>query len=269
MSDRSFLFVPGNRPDRFDKAYAAGADVLLLDLEDAVAPVDKHAARAAIKDWLRPDKPVYLRINGIETDWFAMDLGLVSLPGVRGIALPKAEEPRAIEEIRRHAGNETSILPIVETALGLWNVMAVASAIGVSRIAFGSVDFQLDTGIGGDGEELLQARSQLVLASRVAGLLPPIDGVTVALDDPLALASDVARARRLGFGGKLAIHPKQVAAINSGFLPPPEEMAWARRVVDAAAGALYNAVRVDGKLVDRPIIERARAVLAAANRTQP
>lgn len=266
MSDRSFLFVPGNRPERFDKAYAAGADVVLLDLEDAVAPDDKPAARAAVSKWLTPNKPVYLRINGVETDWFADDLELVSAPGVRGIALPKAEGPEAIAQVRRRAGETRPILPIIETASGLWNVMAVASAPGVVRLAFGSVDFQLDTGIDGEGEELLHARSQLVLVSRVAGLLPPVDGVTVNLDDAAGLVNDVARARRLGFGGKLAIHPKQVAAINTGFQPPASELAWARQVVEAAARAQGNAVRVDGKLVDRPIIERARAILSASQR---
>jgi citrate lyase subunit beta/citryl-CoA lyase len=268
MSARSFLFVPGNRPERFDKACSAGADVVLLDLEDAVAPADKYAARESVRRWLTPENPIYLRLNGSDTDWFAEDLMLVDLPGVSGVALPKAETTEAIIEVRRRAGNKMPLLPIIETAAGLWNALAIASCVGVTRLAFGSVDYQLDTGILGEGEELLAARSQLVLVSRVAGLLPPVDGVTVAIDDAAALATDVARARRLGFGGKLCIHPKQVAAINDGFLPPASEVAWAKKIVDSAASALDNAVRVDGKLVDRPIIERARAILSAKNRAR-
>jgi citrate lyase subunit beta/citryl-CoA lyase len=131
-------------------------------------------------------------------------------------------------------------------------------------LAFGAIDFQLDTGISGDGDELLMARSQLVLVSRVAGLLPPIDGVTMSLDDEQALRADVDRARLLGFGGKLCIHPRQIAAVNAGFSPQPTELAWAQRVMEAAASAQGNAVRLDGKMIDRPVIERARALLASA-----
>lgn len=139
--------------------------------------------------------------------------------------------------------------------------MALAATPGVARLAFGSVDFQLDLGIEGEREELLAARSQLVLVSRVAGRLPPVDGVTMALDDPDALRRDVTYARRLGFGGKLCVHPRQVAAVNEGFRPTTAEIEWARRVVEAAAEAGNNALRLDGKLVDRPVIDRARAIL--------
>jgi citrate lyase subunit beta/citryl-CoA lyase len=269
MSDRSFLFVPGNRPERFDKACASGADAVIIDLEDAVAPAEKDGARESVRRWLSPDKPVYLRLNAADTDWFFADLALVNMAGVRGIALPKAETQGPIGEIHRRSGTATRIIPIIETALGLWKAHEIASAPGVERLAFGSIDFQLDTGISGEHEELLYARSQLVLVSRITGRLAPVDGVTVALDDEALLADDVARARRLGFGGKLCIHPKQVAAINAGFLPPAAEVAWARQVVEAAARASDNAVRLDGKLVDRPVIERARAILAIVDGAKP
>jgi citrate lyase subunit beta/citryl-CoA lyase len=262
MSDRSYLFVPGNRPERFDKAFAAGADVVIVDLEDAVAPADKPAAREAVRAWLTPAKPVFIRLNAATTEWFAADLALVNLPGVRGVALPMAEDDAAIREIHGRAGSETKILPLIETALGLSHAEKIAAAPGVERLAFGSVDFQSDTGITGEGEELLYARSHLVIASRIAGRISPVDGVTVALDDEVLLKDDVARARRLGFGGKLCIHPKQVAAINAGFRPQPAEVAWAARVVEAAARSGDNAVRLDNKLIDIPIIERARAILA-------
>jgi citrate lyase subunit beta / citryl-CoA lyase len=265
MSDRSYLFVPGNRPERFDKALASGADVVILDLEDAVAPADKDAARAAVANWLNAAKPVYLRVNAADSNWFESDMQILASPGIAGIMLPKAENADAIAALHRRAGAAVKIVPLIETALGLWRAEAVASALGVARLAFGSVDFQLDTGISGDDRELLFARSQLVLVSRVAGILPPVDGVTVALDDETVLRDDVAKASRLGFGGKLAIHPKQVRAINEGFLPQPAEIAWAQQVVAAADASGNNAVRLEGKLIDLPIIARARALLAAVH----
>lgn len=263
MSDRSYLFVPGNRPERFDKAIASGADVVIFDLEDAVAPGDKEAARESVRGWLNAAKPVYIRMNAADTQWFAADLQLAGLPGIAGIALPKAESAEAIREIHAKAGKAVRILPLIETALGLWHAKDVAAAPGVTRLAFGSVDFQLDTGITGEDEELRYARSHLVLVSRVTGRLSPVDGVTVALDDESTLKRDVAQSRRMGFGGKLAIHPKQVQAINNGFLPQAAEILWARQVIAAAAASGDNAVRLEGKLIDRPIIDRARAMLAA------
>jgi citrate lyase subunit beta/citryl-CoA lyase len=266
VTDRSYLFVPGNRADRFAAACDAGADVVLIDLEDAVAPAAKSDARQAAAAWLRGSVGAWLRINGADTPSFAEDLSLLTLPGLGGVMLAKAEDPESIAAIRR-AAPSVPIIPLLESARGLWNIMALASAPGVIRLAFGAVDFQLDLGIDGERNELLMARSQLVLASRVAGRLPPLDGVTMALDDAEALARDVAYARRLGFGGKLCVHPRQVATINEGFLPSAAEVQWARRVVAAAAESGDNACRLDGKLVDRPVIDRARAILQTADRT--
>src|SRR5437660_12405324 len=124
--------------------------------------------------------------------------------------LPKEKHPELIARVAARLSSAAQVLPLLETALGVWNARALAQAPRVARLAFGSVDFQLDTGITGEQEELLYARSRLVLASRVASILPPIDGVTMALEDQTRLQEDVARARRLGFGGKLCIHPKQV-----------------------------------------------------------
>jgi len=264
MRARSFLFVPGNRPERFDKACEAGADCVILDLEDAVAPGDKQRAREAIGRWLAPDKAVSIRLNGADTDWFDADLELMGMPGIAGIVLPKAESKEQIEAVCSDMKLSLPIIPLIESASGLWHCDEIAAAAGVVRLAFGSVDFQLDLGITGDQEELLFARSQLVLVSRVKGLLPPVDGVTVALEDAAALEHDIVRARRLGFGGKLCIHPRQIASVNAGFGPQPAELAWARQVVEAARNAGDNAVRLDGKLIDRPIIERARMLLANA-----
>lgn len=261
VMERSFLFVPGNRPERFEKACNAGAHAVIIDLEDAVAPGDKAAAREAVRAWLAAGRSAWLRINGPESEWFGADLELAGQGGVAGVMLPKAEEARAIRELRSRAG-AARIVPLIESALGLWRAETLAAQAGVERLAFGSVDFQLDTGIEGDGEELLYARSRLVIASRVAGRLAPVDGVTLAIDDEAALAADARRARLLGFGGKLCIHPRQVACVNAGFAVSPSDIAWARRVLEAAEGSADNAVRLDGKLIDRPVIERARALLS-------
>jgi citrate lyase subunit beta / citryl-CoA lyase len=262
MIRRSYLFVPGNRPDRFEKAWQSGADAVILDLEDAVQSTHKDLAREAVAAWLSPAHPVYLRINGTSTLWFERDLEVVGLPGVLGVVLPKAEQPEQIDLLAARLTNEARVLPLVETALGVWNARALAQAPQVERLAFGSVDFQLDTGVSGDQEELLYAYSRLVLASRVASLLPPVAGVTMALDDLTRLGDDVARARRLGFGGKLCIHPKQVETINRGFAPSEAELGWARRVLQVARITGAGALQLDGELIDRPVIERARSLLA-------
>ncbi len=265
MIRRTYLFVPGNRPDRFEKARQSGAHAVILDLEDAVEGRQKDRARENVASWLSPKRPVYVRINGTGTPWFERDLELVRMPGVLGVVLPKAEHPEQIVQVAAYLTGEALVLPLLETALGVWNARALAQAPRVERVAFGAIDFQLDTGITGEQEELLYARSRLVLASRIAGILPPADGVTVALDDMARLQDEVARARRLGFGGKLCIHPRQVDTINRGFAPTESECAWARRIVEAAKATEAGAFRLDGELVDRPVIERARAILAQAN----
>jgi citrate lyase subunit beta/citryl-CoA lyase len=152
----------------------------------------------------------------------------------------------------------------VESAAGIAALATLAGLPGVRRLAFGSIDFQLDTGI--EDDELLVCRSQIVLASRLAGLIAPIDGVTARFDDLEAVRGDTRRARRLGFAGKLCIHPRQVAVVDEVFAPSADELAWAERVMQAAAQTDGAAVALDGKMVDKPVIARARAVLAAAKR---
>jgi citrate lyase subunit beta/citryl-CoA lyase len=262
MIRRSYLFVPGNRPDRFEKARQSGADAVILDLEDAVQSTHKDLAREAVAAWLEPTRPVYVRINAAGTPWFEQDLELVGLPGVQGVVLPKAEHPEQVSLVAARLAGETQVLPLLESALGVWNARVLAQAPRVERLAFGSVDFQLDTAITGEQEELLYARSRLVLASRVASILPPVDGVTMVLEDLTRLREDVARARRLGFGGKLCIHPRQVELINRGFAPTDAERAWARRVLSAAEATGAGALQLEGELIDRPVIERAKTILA-------
>jgi citrate lyase subunit beta/citryl-CoA lyase len=260
---RSLLFVPGSRPDRFDKALAAGADAVVVDLEDAVAPGDKDRARDALATWLAPDRSVIVRINGADTAWFRGDLALCGRPGIAAVMLPKAERAEEIAAVR-DAGAR-AVLPLVESAAGFAALPAIAGAPGVQRLAFGSLDFQIDLGMRDALEdELLFFRSQLVLASRLAELQPPVDGVSTAIDDADRLREDVLRARRLGFGGKLCIHPRQVEGVNRHFAPGEAERAWAQRVLDAAAASGGAAVAVDGKMVDKPVILRAQAIVRDA-----
>ena len=261
LAPRSYLFVPGNRPDRYAKALAAGADAVIVDLEDAVPPKDKQSARAALSAWLAPEHPMLLRVNGAESQWFREDLPLCKMPGVAGVLLPKAENVEDIRAVAENSGAAMPILPLIETARGFWNAPALAHP-KVQRFVFGSIDFQLDLGIQGEEEELLYFRSQLVLISRIAGLEPPVDGVTTALDDAERIRGDTLRAKRLGFGAKLCIHPRQVSVVNECFEPTAEEENWAKRIVEAAEAVHGAAVSVDGRMVDRPVIARAEAILS-------
>ncbi len=259
---RSYLFVPGNRPQRFDKACAAGADAVIVDLEDAVPAEEKATARAALVRWLSPAQPVLVRINSADSAWFADDLALCTMPGVAGIVLPKAEHTADIAQVV--ASGAAAVLLLIETAHGFSNMTTLASTPGVQRLLFGSIDFKLDLGIDGDREELLLFRSQIVLASRLAGILSPVDGVTTAIDDAHQLEDDTSYARRLGFGGKLCIHPKQVGVVNQAFRPSAADVCWATRVLDAAAAAQGAAVALDGQMIDLPVILRAQKIMEQA-----
>jgi citrate lyase subunit beta/citryl-CoA lyase len=259
---RSYLFVPGDRAERIARARASGADAVIVDLEDAVAPANKLAARDAVAGALDAAAPVVLRINGADTAWFADDARLATHPGGAAVMLPKAASAEPVAALRSASGGK-EVLALIESAAGMANVAALAATPGVVRLVFGSIDFQLDLDIADDDLALLAFRSQLVLASRVANLPTPVDGVTTALDDAARIESEARRARSLGFGGKLCIHPKQVAIVNSAFSPSEGELAWAQRVVAAAAAADGAAVAVDGKMIDAPVLARARRLLAA------
>jgi citrate lyase subunit beta/citryl-CoA lyase len=257
---RSYLFVPANRPDRYAKACATRAHAIIVDLEDAVPADEKSVARTLLAQWLpAAPRPVLVRINAADTEWFEGDLGVCAARNVAGVLLPKCER---VDDVRRIADAcaDVPIHPLIETARGLWDALTVARAPGVRSLLFGSLDFQADVGTSDD--ELLYARSHLVVASRVAGIDAPIDGVTQAIDDPELLRRDTRRSRELGFGGKACIHPKQVDIVNDCFAPSADDVAWAQAVVDAFAKAAGSAVQVDGRMVDRPVLLKAQAILA-------
>ena len=261
MNARSFLFVPGSRPERFVKALQSGADAVIIDLEDAVPAPAKSAARAAVAAWLSADRPVYVRVNGHDSKWHEEDMrAIAGRPGLRGIFLPKAQEPLRVAETAALLTGSVSLVPAIESAQGLWNALEMARCPRVERLGFGHLDFQRDLGIDGEGEEILFARSRLVFMSRLAGVGAPLDGITANLEDEAKLRADVDRARRLGFGGKLCIHPKQVGPVNQGFLPSEKDVEWARKIVEAAEPA-GGAMRVCGEMVDAPVVARAQQIL--------
>lgn len=260
------LFVPGDRPDRFAKAQAAGPDAVILDLEDAVAPTAKDRARDGLADGIAavaPVVPLLVRINAAGTGWHAADLRAMRDLPLAGVLLPKAERPDDLARVAEATGKP--VIALVESAFGLHGIHALAPA--AARIAFGSIDYAADLAMGHSRDALLLARGQIVLASRLAGLPAPIDGVSVAIGDDGAMANDCAHAVDMGFGGKLLIHPAQIAAARRGFAPPQAEVDWALRVVEAA-GQGGAALRVDGAMVDAPVIARARQIIARAQRGQ-
>lgn len=273
-SARSFLFVPANRPERYAKALASGADAVIIDLEDAIAPADKLAARQTLVQTIDSLEAaqrhrLLVRINAAGTSWHAGDLaalrGLAG-QGLGAVMVSKAESAATLAEVAARAGPSCALLPLIESVAGLDAVDALAACPRVARLAFGHLDFQVDAGLACDAAELelIPVRLALVLASRRAGLAAPVDGIAPGTQDTAQLASDAARGRRGGFGGKLCIHPAQVAVVNAAFAPSAAELDRARRVVaafEAAGGGVFS---LDGRMVDAPVLLLARRTLAQA-----
>jgi citrate lyase subunit beta / citryl-CoA lyase len=257
---RSFLFVPASRPDRFEKAAGSGAHRVIIDLEDAVAPQDKDVARTHIAEW-EGRASVIVRINGADTPWFAADMEMVRRCGVTTLMVPKAD-PAALDLVAGFLGHGCRAIALIETVEAHANLRTICKNLIVSQLAFGNLDFGVDAGVTETARELDPVRLAIVLESRLAKLAAPIDGVTTDWSDADAFGVEVRKAKALGFGAKLCIHPAQVGPVNNAFLPTAEEVAWAQRVIDATTGH-RGAVAVDGKMVDAPVIDRARAILAA------
>ena len=265
----SYLFVPANRPERFAKAFAAGADAVILDLEDAVLAAEKEAARANARAWLstagEPASRAVIRINDVGTDWFAADCEFVRSSKVQHVMLPKTESPAHVAAVLTALPAGGSVLPLIETAVGVQEVAAIARAPGVQRLVFGTLEYALDLDLSDDPRGLLYPAAQIAIASRAAGIAAPVAGVTPALHDDAQFRADWAFARALGFTAKLCIHPRQVVLLRELLQPTPAEIEWARRVI-AAAEASSGAVQLDGKMIDQPVLRRARALLG---RLQP
>jgi citrate lyase subunit beta/citryl-CoA lyase len=269
MPPRTYLFVPGNRPERFGKALASGADAVVIDLEDAVQPHAKGAARDAITRWSETAAEeararVVVRVNDARSNDVDEDLRMLQACGLAVAMLPKAESAGQIALVRDRVPG-ARVLALIETARGVANVHEVARAEGVSRLVFGTLDYALDLDLdivdASDG--LSHAASVLALASRVADLPAPVAGVTPQIDDEPRLLSDLAWARRHGFGAKLCIHPAQVQPIHEALTPDASAVDWARRVL-AAEAASPGAAQLDGRMIDLPVVLQARRLLQRA-----
>lgn len=261
---RSFLFVPGNRPDRFDKAVTSGAHVVIVDLEDAVGADEKLLARRHAVEWFNAGGRGIVRINSVDTVWFADDLAALAMADIGGIMLPKADS-YSVKVLSERLDRKLDVVALVETASGLSSLPEFARSGGIRRIAFGHLDFCADLAVPADEAVLDMARFQIALHSRAAGIRSPIDGVSTQISDPPVLNEDIERSRRLGFSAKLCIHPNQVSAVNKGFAPSASEIEWARRVVAAFGQSLGTATQLDGKMIDKPVAARAQAILDDAS----
>lgn len=267
MTPLTYLFVPGNRPERFAKALASDADRVILDLEDAVAPTDKTSARAAIGAWLAAAEAaqrarVLVRINDAHSPWHAEDLAWLQGRPLSEVMLSKCESPDHVAAVLAHLPDNAHVLPLMETVRGVHNAVSVAAAPGVSRLAFGAIDYQLDLDVPNGSTALEHAAVALVVASRLADLSAPVAGVTPDIDAGAVLLESE-RAHQLGFGAKLCIHPQQLDAARQAFVPSAEAQAWAHRVVDAWEKTQHSgAVQVDARMVDKPVYLRARRLLA-------
>lgn len=250
---RSWLLVSALALDEATRAYDAGVDALVVDIEDAVPEPDKSAARSAMLDWLAR-RPAWVRVNDVSTPHWADDVAALSAsPGVLGVMLAKVESAQQVADTADALPGGTRIVALIESARGIQSVASIAEEPATFRLAFGSGDFRRDTGIADDPLALAYPRSQLVIASAAAGLPGPIDGP--ALADAVA---DAARhAKTMGMTGKLSLRLDQVGAINAALSPTPDEVEGARQVLARADDGV-----VDGSYL--PALARARQVVALA-----
>jgi citrate lyase subunit beta/citryl-CoA lyase len=258
----TLLFVPGSRPDRFAKAAESTADGIIIDLEDAVADTDADVALAHTVDALSSGTvSAIVRVRAASDVRHATQVrSLAHLPGLIGIMVAKADDEGTLQEIAQLVPEHVAIVPLVESAVGLSRCENLAAVPGVSRLAFGSIDYSLDIGAEHAAAPMAYARSRLVNASRAAGIRPPLDAPSVEISNTAAVEDQARRARAFGFGGMLAIHPGQLSAIRSGFAPTDAELTWARRVLSADGAS----AQVAGQFVDLPVAERARWTLSRA-----
>ncbi|TXT35752.1 MAG: citrate lyase subunit beta / citryl-CoA lyase [Comamonadaceae bacterium] len=268
----TYLFVPGNRPERFAKALASGADRVILDLEDAVAATDKAHARESIASWVatlasKDVDRLLVRINDVTSPFHVDDVLYLQRTSIKRSMLSKCESPKQVAQVLADMPAGSSVLPLIETVRGVLAANAIAQAQQVDRLAFGSLDYLLDLDLPGPGFALDAAALTIAMASRAAKLPPPVAGVTPELDAG-QVQRDLAHARTLGFGAKMCIHPTQVAVVREAFTPDAAALAWAQRVVtqwQQSNGA--GVIQVDGKMVDKPVLLRAERILALASQS--
>ncbi|MFJ2015696.1 MULTISPECIES: aldolase/citrate lyase family protein [Streptomyces] len=269
----TWLYAPGDRPEVVGKALLSGADVVLIDLEDAVAPDRKEYARAATAERLsgRPPVPVHVRVNALDSPWAQADLAvLAALPGLCGLRLPKVTSPsdviRVAERAAPAAGGTLPLYALLETALGVEQAFTIASAHPAVRgIALGESDLRADLGIREEAG-LDWSRARVVLAARAAALPPPAQSVYPDTRDIEGLTASCARGRALGFLGRAAIHPRQLPVIERAYAPTADEISRAEEVVKAAAREPGAQALPDGRFVDTAVVREARRTLSLARR---
>lgn len=260
--DRSYLFAPGHNEKLLTKVFDAGADAVILDLEDAVPPDAKHTARGMVADALT-ENSAWVRINAAQTNEAAHDLAAVGALA-RGIRIPKVEAVSDVRWVAERAPGKP-LLCAIETAKGVANALRIAEEPTVELLALGGIDLQKDLGITSGGAPLHYVRSHLVVAARAAGIAPPIDSVYPHIHDDEGLRHEAMESRSLGLFGKSAVHPAQLPIIHTVFDPDADEVQWAHQVLAAFDASDGGAVRLPtGEFVDLPVAERARNILQLA-----
>jgi citrate lyase subunit beta/citryl-CoA lyase len=284
---RTALFVPGNRPDRIEKAFNTEADVIIIDLEDAVPLSEKEICRSNVREKVAQYayRMMLVRVNALDSPFIKGDLDETITEGVKGIILPKVERADDIHDInklllevekkRSLPEGVIRVFPLIESALAVQHVYEIVSTKTkperLYTVAFGAADYTLDMGIEMtmEGNELYYARSKIAIACRAAAIAPPIDTpFMIDLKNTEALIYDARRAKSLGFQGKLVIHPKQIEPCNRIFSPLPEEIKKAEKIVQAfekAEAAGIAAIQLEGKFIDYPIVKKSKDILALAD----
>ncbi|MDP4836451.1 MAG: CoA ester lyase [Burkholderiales bacterium] len=275
MTAISYLFVPGDRPDRFVKALISAADCVVLDLEDAVISEKKDEARTHISKTLletsEQDRArILVRLNDVRSPHFENDLRWLQDQPLVEVMLSKTESDSDLTLVLSHMRAGSKVLALIESVKGIAKIQDIAGAKGLSRLAFGSLDYMLDLDISGPGTALDFAAIQISMASRLFELPAPVAGVTPALDAS-KVRSDALHEKTLGFGAKLCIHPVQVPEVLSAFLPSKESLGWAEKIVGAwegasRSGSQIGALKVDGQMVDKPVLIKAQRILALVKR---
>ena len=282
---RSHLYVPGDKPEVLAKALGRGADALIVDLEDAVAPASKDAARTVVAEWLSglpvaADNPVQVWIRINSGDMGHTDVRAVLSPAVTGVVAAKTESAEELvalhavltameDKIELPAGS-IGVVPLLESANAVLNALSIAKAPRVQRLQVGEADLRADIGVelGADGRELLYVRSQVVLISAAAGIDPPVGPVDTNFRDTEALAESTRAVKRMGYVGRACIHPAQAAIVNEVFTPTADEVAAAKDLIARfdAAMAAGDGVCLDaqGRMVDEAVVRQARRTLSLA-----
>ncbi|MGP4864456.1 HpcH/HpaI aldolase/citrate lyase family protein [Psychrobacter sp. T6-5] len=268
--NKTWLFVPATRVDRIEKAFASGADAVIVDLEDAVAKQDKAEARDALKNYYDDQnekqtyEPIWLRINKASSEEFFKDIVLCQrMPNLAGVLLAKAERSEDIDSIHQLTG--LPVIALIESAIGLHQIDSMAKAVGLVAFSYGFLDLcnDLQVQVGTPSAEIVanQIRYQLILTSKVHQLSPPIDTIYPDFKDGVGLSNRVNLWSQMGIAGMLCIHPKQVEIVHQALKPTDRELAFATRVIEAYERSGQAVFEIDGEMVDAPVITRSRQLL--------